>query len=114
MEPTSANLDFHIALGGLTTGLYWTTAYYSAFAPRVPGVKTKGNIRLHRALEFVHGPGMIATPVLGIMAYKQENAGERVHGIASAHGAVAYTTAIAYGTAILAVSWPIHLKFWEK
>lgn len=112
-EPTPANLDFHIALGGLTTGLYWTTAYYAIFAPKVPGVKPKGAIRLHRDLEWIHGPGMILTPVLGIMAYKQENAGERVHGIASAHGAAAYVTAAAYGASILAVSWPIHWKFWE-
>jgi hypothetical protein len=114
MEPTPANLDFHIALGGLTTGLYWTTAYYSIFAPKVPGVKPKGAIRLHRDLEWVHGPGMILTPVLGILAYNQENAGEKVHGIASAHGTVAYVTVAAYGASIVAVSWPIHLKFWEK
>lgn len=112
-EPTSANLDFHIALGGLTTGLYFTTAYYAMFAPKIPGVKPKGAIRLHRDLEWVHGPGMILTPILGIMAYKQENAGEKVHGIASAHGAVAYVTAAAYGASIVAVSWPIHWKFWR-
>ena len=113
-EPTAANLDFHIALGGLTTGLYWTTAYYAIFAPKIPGVKPKGAIRLHRDLEWVHGPGMILTPLLGIMAYKQENAGEKVHGIASAHGTVAYVTAAAYGASIVAVSWPIHWKFWER
>jgi Carboxypeptidase regulatory-like domain len=112
-EPTQANLDFHIALGGLTTGLYFTTAYYSTFAPKIPGVKPKGAIRLHRDLEWVHGPGMILTPILGIMAYKQENAGEKVHGIASQHGAVAYVTAAAYGASIVSVSWPIHWKFWE-
>ncbi|MGC1363389.1 MAG: hypothetical protein WA419_14275 [Silvibacterium sp.] len=110
-EPTSANLDFHIAIGGLTTGLYWTTAYYSIFAPKVSGVKPKGAIRLHRDLEWIHGPGMILTPILGIMAYKQENSGEKVHGIASAHGTVAYVTAAAYGAAIISVSWPIHIKF---
>jgi hypothetical protein len=113
MEPTSANLDLHIALGGLTTGLYWTTAYYAIFAPKIPGVKPKGAIRLHRDLEWVHGPGMILTGILGIMAYRQENAGERVHGIASAHGAAAYVTAAAYGASIVAVSWPIHWKFWK-
>ena len=112
-EPTTANLDFHIALGGLTTGLYWTTAYYSTFAPKVPGVKPKGAIRLHRDLEWVHGPGMILTPILGIMAYKQENAGEKVHGIASQHGTVAYVTAAAYGASIVSISWPIHWKFWK-
>jgi hypothetical protein len=97
-EPTSANLDFHMALGTLTTGLYFT----------------KGAIRLHRDLAWIHGPGMIITPILGIMAYKQENAGEKVHGIASAHGTAAYITAAAYGASIVAVSWPIHWKFWER
>ena len=113
-EPTAANLDFHIALGGLTTGLYWTTAYYAIFAPKIPGVKPEGAIRLHRDLEWVHGPGMIITPILGIMAYKQENAGEKVHGIASYHGVAGYVTAAAYGASIVAVSWPIHWKFWER
>jgi hypothetical protein len=113
-EPTAANLNFHVALGGLTSGMYYTTAYFSMFAPKIPGVRPKGAIRLHRALEWVHGPGMIVTPLLGIAAYKQENAGEKVHGIASYHGTAAYVTAAAYGTAIVAVSWPIHWKFWEK
>jgi hypothetical protein len=113
-EPTQANLDVHAALGGLTTALYITSASYAIFAPKVPGTEKHGAIRWHEALAFVHGPGMILTPVLGIMAYKQENSGEKVHGIASAHGAVAYTTAAAYGAAIVAVSWPIHWKFWEK
>jgi hypothetical protein len=110
-EPTQANLDFHAALGGATTGLYVATAYYSIFAPKVPGSKRRGAIRLHRALEFIHGPGMIATPILGAMAFKQEQAGEKVHGIASAHGTVAWVTVAAYGAAIISVSWPIKLKF---
>jgi hypothetical protein len=113
-EPTTANLDFHIAVGGATTGLYFATAYYAIFAPRIPNNPKHGAIRMHEGLAFVHVPGMILTPVLGIMAYKQENAGEKVHGIASAHGSVAYITAAAYGASIVAVSWPIHLKFWEK
>ena len=113
-EPTQANLDFHAALGGVATGLYFTTAYYAIRAPRVPGTTKHGAIRMHEALAFIHGPGMILTPILGIMAYKQENAGEKVHGIAAAHGAVAVTTAAAYGAAIVAVSWPIHWKFWER
>jgi len=43
------------------------------------------------------------------MAYSQASNNEKVHGIASAHAAVAWTTVAAYGTAIVAVSWPIHL-----
>jgi hypothetical protein len=110
-EPTQANLDLHVALGGATAALYFSTAYFAMFAPKVPGVQRRGAIRLHRALMFVHGPGMIATPILGVMAYKQEQAGEKVHGAASAHGAVAYATAAAYGAAIISVSWPIKVHF---
>jgi hypothetical protein len=113
-EPSSTNLDLHAALGGATTVLYFATAYYAIRAPRIPGTQKHGAIRWHEALAWVHGTGMILTPVFGVMAYKQENDGEKVHGIASAHGTVAWVTAAAYGTAIVAVSWPIHLKFWEK
>jgi hypothetical protein len=112
--PTDANLDFHAALGGLTTALYFTTASYAIFAPRIPNNPKHGGIRWHEALAFVHGPGMVLTPVLGYMAYHQETSGEKAHGIAAQHGTVAYITAIAYGTSIVAVSWPIHVKFWEK
>jgi hypothetical protein len=110
-EPTTANLDTHIALGAATTALYWTSAAYAIFAPKLPDTKKRGGIRFHEALAWIHGPGMILTPALGIAAYKQENSSEKVHGIASAHGPVAYTTAIAYGAAIVAVSWPIHIHF---
>jgi hypothetical protein len=99
--------DIHGALGIASTGLYFTSAYYAIWAPRVPGTSTRGQIRLHKTLAWIHGPGMILTPVLGAMAYAQENRGEKVHGIAKAHSAVAGITAIAYGAAILSVT----LKF---
>jgi hypothetical protein len=38
------------------------------------------------------------------MAYQQISNGQKVHGIASAHGAVAAVTAAAYGAAMLSVS----------
>lgn len=105
-EPTTANLDTHVALGGVTAAMYFSTAYFAIFAPKVPGETHKGPIKLHEALAFIHGPGMIATAALGAMAYNQESNGERVHGIASAHGAVAAITITSYAAAILAVSWP--------
>lgn len=113
-EPSQTNLDLHAALGSTTAALYFTTAYLAYAAPRVPGVKKRGAIRLHEALAFIHGPGMILTPILGAMAFNEEQNGEKVHGIASAHGAVATATVLAYGASIVAVAWPIHLKFWEK
>jgi len=104
--PSDANLDFHAALGGLTTAMYFTTAWYAIDAPRIAGTHHRGPIRFHEALAFIHAPGMIATPILGIMAYRQEQNGERVHGAASAHGAVAGITVAAYAASMLAVSWP--------
>ena len=94
----------HAALGGVTGDLYFITAYYAIFAPRVPGTETRGPIRFHKAMAWIHGPGMILTPILGILAFDQKSKGEKVHGIASAHAPVAIVTAGAFGAALLSVS----------
>jgi Carboxypeptidase regulatory-like domain len=99
----ASGLQLHGALGAVTAGMYFTTAYYAIAAPRVPGTKTRGPILVHKALAWIHGPGMVLTPILGAMAYAQRNRGEKVHGIASAHSAVAAVTGVAYGAAILSV-----------
>jgi hypothetical protein len=101
---STASRDLHAALGGLTGDLYFITAYYAIRAPRVPGTETRGPIRFHKAMAWIHGPGMILTPILGIMAFDQKSNGEKVHGIASAHGPVAIVTAGAFGAALLSVS----------
>ena len=101
---TASGREWHAALGGVTAGMYLTTAYFAIAAPKVPGTTTRGPIRLHKALAWIHGPGMILTPILGAMAYDQRNRGEKVHGIASAHGAVAVVTGVAYGAALLSVT----------
>ena len=101
---TSSGRNLHAALGIATAGMYFTTASYAIFAPKVHGTTARGPIRLHKALAWIHGPGMILTPILGALAYQQRNSGQRVHGIASAHGAVAAVTGIAYGAAILSVT----------
>jgi carboxypeptidase family protein len=94
----------HATLGVATTGLYLTSAYLALLAPKISGTHTRGPIRVHKLLSWVHGPGMIATPILGGMAFAQRTRGEKVHGIASAHGAVAIATAAAYAVSILWVS----------
>jgi hypothetical protein len=105
-EGTTAR-DLHVALGSLTGDLYGITAYYAIRAPRIPGTKKRGPIKFHEAMAWIHGPGMILTPILGAMAFSQKNNGEKVHGIAQAHGPVAIVTAGAFGAALLSVS----LKF---
>jgi hypothetical protein len=106
---SSTDRYVHLALGSAAGDLYFMSAYYAIRAPRIPGTEAKGQIRLHKALAWIHGPGMVLTPILGAMAFDEKSKGERVHGIASAHGAVAIVTAAAYGAAILSVS----VKFWE-
>lgn len=107
--------DIHVSLGSLSVAMYGATAYYAIKAPRIPGEgPTKGAIKLHKYLIYIHAPGMLLTPILGAMAFNQAAAGQQVHGIASAHGAVAWTTVAAYSAAIVAVSWPIHMPFTGK
>jgi hypothetical protein len=103
---STSNTDrtVHTVLGATTADLYFITAYYAIRAPRVPGTETRGPIRFHKAMAYIHVPGMILTPILGAMAYSQKNNGEKVHGIASLHGPVAIVTAGAFGAALLSVS----------
>ena len=101
---TSSGRELHAILGGSTAALYFTTASFAIFAPKIPGTPTRGPIRIHKALAWVHGTGMVLTPILGAMAYEQRNRGEKVHGLASLHGGVAAVTGIAYGAALLSVT----------
>ncbi|MGO9862255.1 MAG: carboxypeptidase-like regulatory domain-containing protein [Terriglobales bacterium] len=103
-DTSTSSRDLHAALGGLTGDLYFATAYYAIRAPKIEGTKTRGPIRFHKAMIWIHGPGMILTPILGIMAFDEKSKGEKVHGIASAHGPVAIVTAGAFGAALLSVS----------
>lgn len=107
---SSTGRDLHAALGSVTAGLYFTSAYYAMFAPKIPGTQAEGNIRLHKWLAWIHGPGMILTPILGAMAFQQKSNGEHVHGIASAHMPVAIITTGAYGAAILSVTLRTHRR----
>jgi hypothetical protein len=103
-HPTATGRDVHGALGSVTADMYFMAAYYAIRAPKIPGTTTRGPIRLHKALAWIHGPGMILTPILGAMAFSQEHQGEKVHGIAKAHSAVATATYAAFGLAVLSVT----------
>ena len=60
----TASRELHVALGALTGDLYVMTAYYAIRAPK-SGTETRGPIRFHKSLAWIHGPGMILTPILG-------------------------------------------------
>jgi hypothetical protein len=74
---SASGRELHAALGSVTAGMYLTTAYYAIRAPTVPGTKTRGPILVHKALAFVHGPGMVLTPILGAMAMRNAIAAKR-------------------------------------
>jgi hypothetical protein len=104
-KTSTADRWTHLILGSATGDLYFTSAYFAIRAPAIPGTPRRGQIRVHRVLAWIHGPGMILTPILGAIAFDQKSKGEKVHGIASAHMPVAIVTAAAYGVAIASVSF---------
>lgn len=103
-KTSTTDRTVHTILGAASSDLYFMTAYYAIRAPKMPGTETRGPIRLHKALAWIHGTGMILTPILGAIAYNQKSRGEKVHGIAAAHGPVAIVTGAAFGLAVLSVS----------
>ncbi len=103
--------DVHVAIAGVAIGMYAATAYYAIRAPKIADGPTRGGIKIHKYLIWIHAPGMILTPILGTMAFNDIASGHKPTGIAQYHSAVAWTTVAAYGASIIAVSWPIHLKF---
>jgi hypothetical protein len=104
-KTSTADRTTHLVLGAVSGDLYFMTAYYAIRAPKIAGTETRGPIRLHKAMAWIHGPGMILTPILGAIAYDQKNKGEKVHGIASAHGPVAIVTGAAFGIAVTSVTF---------
>ena len=53
---STTDRNVHLVLGAVTGDLYGITAYYAIRAPRIAGTETKGPIKLHKALAWVHGP----------------------------------------------------------
>ena len=104
MPGPASGRDLHAALGATTAGLYIATAYFAIRAPKIPDTRARGPIRFHKAMAWIHGPGMILTPILGAIAYSQLSNGEKIHGIAKYHSDAAIVTAAAYGAAIISVS----------
>ena len=77
---STANRYAHLALGSVTGDLYFISAYYAIRAPKIQGTETRGPIRLHKALAWIHGPGMILTPILGRLLSIKKVKGKRFMG----------------------------------
>ena len=96
--------NIHAALGITTMSLFDATVYFAAAAPKPKDTVDKGPIRWHKRFAIVAAVGMLATPILGAIAYDQSSKGQKVHGAASYHGTAAAITALSYAGAIVSVS----------
>lgn len=90
--------SLHQTLGGATAASYFTTMYYSTFAPDPlnKSGSTGWNVRIHKALRWVHLPLMILTPIAGIQADKQLRKGEQVSGLGEHKSAIATAAFASY------------------
>lgn len=90
----------HKVLGLTTAASYFTAAYFSLTAPEDPQAgEVKTNLKIHKALAWLHFPLMIATPIVGMIAQKQLDKGEKLHGIASHKGELGTATYVAFSAA---------------
>lgn len=102
---SEARRNLHMEVGIATAGLYGTTAAFAIFAPKPDGIVDQGHTVIHRDLAWVHGPLMVITPILGGIADSQLNHHEKVHGIASLHGAAATALLVSYLASIAVMSF---------
>lgn len=97
--------DLHKSLGIATAASYATTAYLSLSAPEPKKEEHKGlGMKIHRSLLYVHLPGMILTPIAGLIANEQARKGEKLHGIAKYKKDLAYVTYGAFAAAAISVT----------
>lgn len=97
--------NLHMAMGITTAAFYFTTASFAIFAPKPEGTKSHGLTKIHKTLAFIHFPAMIMTPILGYLAKRQEDRGEKLHGIAQYHNVAAYTLGISFAAAMAVMTF---------
>lgn len=96
----------HQYLGYTTAASYATTAYFSLMAPEPEetGFSEKGwSMRIHKALVFVHLPGMILTPIAGYLANRSYKKGQEPTGLGKYKGTIANVTYFSFAAAALSV-----------
>lgn len=88
-ERASSN-NIHQYLGTAAGLSYYTTAYLSMAAPDPDHISgTTGlNIKIHKALRWVHLPLMILLPFAAAQAQRQVRHGESLHGLGKYKGAI--------------------------
>lgn len=98
--------DLHEYLGYASAASYAATAYYSLTAPELEeGLSEKGwSMKIHKALVFVHLPGMILTPIAGYLANKSYKDGKKPTGLGKYKVELANATYFSFAAAALSVT----------
>jgi len=106
MLPQDADeLKLHMALAGATLLSYYTTAYFSITAPKSEAMIDSENLKWHKRFSYIHMPGMILAPVLGLMAYNDYKKGKNPTGIAKMHRPVMALTSLALLGAVISIEF---------
>lgn len=95
----------HPFIAGLAVASYSAAAYTAWQAPELPHGKESGGTKWHRRLVWIHLPAMIATPILGYMAAKKVDRGEKLDGPEKYHKDAAWIAAGAVALSALTVSF---------
>jgi hypothetical protein len=105
--PFDRQLDrTHKQWAGITFAAYMTTASFSVFSPpplirRDEGTNT---ITIHKTLAWIHFTGMIATPILGMLASRAHTVSQ-AKDYRTAHQITAYVTAAALTASMIVVTF---------
>ncbi|MCC7404983.1 MAG: hypothetical protein IT288_11355 [Bdellovibrionales bacterium] len=95
----------HPYMAGLAFTSYAAAAYTAWAAPELKDEKVKGGSAWHRRLVWIHLPGMILTPILGYMAAKKFEKGEKLDGPEEYHKDLAGITAVSLLISAVTVSF---------
>jgi hypothetical protein len=95
----------HRTLAEITFGTYLATAAMAIFSPP-PIIRRNeaSTITTHKILAWIHFTGMIATPILAVLAAHAKTA-DQAKTLRTAHEITAYTTAAALATAMIVITF---------
>jgi|GEM_PF-3394119 len=86
----------HMFMAFTTLASYGTTAYYSLSAPRPDNMQDEPARIWHKRLAYIHGPAMLLSPFIGMLAFKKYHDGQDPSGIAKLHRPIMWTGFAAY------------------
>jgi hypothetical protein len=100
--------DIHEVLGETAAATYWTTFYLAESAPKPPDTVDRGlNIKIHKAMTWIHAPLMILTPIVGLIAQNQLYSGYNHPPAGDLKDLLGITTFVSYaiGTTVMFIEF---------